>query len=270
MGRRNEPLATPAQLAYIEKLGGRPFSFETKYEASARIDMLLGRKNGAPASPEYVAIEYRRWIDNKHAPSGRSPGSSWRYVSGDADSLDIKTIEREAGSLSTILCRTSDKAHARRVMLSHKAGHDLAGAHGHERILKQLAPSGDVELLVDITVAHLSEAVKRKPARSGWMLVALRRWAKDADLLALVGADVRLVIRTLGGSLTPTTTGPEARNIVNRAAETCGLVEEALRQGHPAEWASKLARNKTGVELSERHVNEIVQRMKNEAERVSA
>ncbi|MDO3102682.1 MULTISPECIES: hypothetical protein [Mycobacteroides] len=157
-----------------------------------------------------------------------------------------------------------------RTAVSHRGAYQLSGAHGHERLLKHLAPKGGIDLLSDVTPEHLREAVKRKTTRTGWVFLALRLWMQNKTLVDVTRTDTLAVIAVLGGSMTPTTTGPEAQQIVDRAVETTALVEELLRQGHPARWATKLARNKSGVELPEALAGALVRRMKSEAEQVSA
>lgn len=157
-----------------------------------------------------------------------------------------------------------------RTAVSHRGGYRLAGTHGHERLLKHLAPQGDIDLLSDLTPEHLRAAVKRKTTRTGWVFLALRLWMQNKALVDVTRTDTLAVIAVLGSSLTPMTTGPEAQQIVDRAVETHALVEELLRQGHPSGWATRLARNKSGVELPEALADEIVRRMKAETEQVSA
>lgn len=157
-----------------------------------------------------------------------------------------------------------------RTAVSHRGGYRLAGTHGHDRLLKHLAPKGGIELLSDVTPEHLREAVKRKTTRTGWVFLALRLWMQNKALVDVTRTDTLAVIAVLGSSLTPTTTGPEAQQIVDRAVETHALVGELLRQGHPVAWAAKLARNKNGVEMPEPVVAELARRTKTEAEQVSA
>ncbi|SKF73000.1 Uncharacterised protein [Mycobacteroides abscessus subsp. abscessus] len=153
-----------------------------------------------------------------------------------------------------------------RTTVSHRGAYQLSGAHGHERLLKHLAPKSGIELLSDLTPEHLRGAVKRKTTRTGWVFLALRLWMQNKALIDVTRTDTLAVIAVLGDSLTPTTTGPEAQKLVDRAVETTALVEELLRQGHPARWATKLVRNKSGVELPEALAGALVRRMKSEAE----
>lgn len=126
-----------------------------------------------------------------------------------------------------------------------------------------------VQRLADLTPALLSDAVKRNPT-DAVLHVALRGWVKNKELLAITRTDTLAAIEVLACGLTPTTTGLETQKLVDDAVETHALVEEALRQGHPAAWAIKLARNKTGVELPELLIDELARRMKTEAAPVSA
>lgn len=157
-----------------------------------------------------------------------------------------------------------------RTAVSHRGAYQLSGAHGHERLLKHLAPKGGIDLLSDVTPEHLREAVKRKTTRTGWVFLALRLWMQNKTLVDVTRTDTLAVIAVLGDSLTPTTTGPEAQQLVDKAVETTALVEELLRQGHPVPWAAKIARNRTGVELREPVVAELARRTKSETEQVSA
>lgn len=281
--------ATPAQKHYILKLAGCEYFSQVarvtrvgmtqrakagdlwRGEASDIIDDLLNQQGGgAEPEPEFLAVEYRTWKDNRYSHSGRTPSTARYFTYGSADDRALKEKMREVGHLAETLYRGSDEETARRVMLSHRGGYRLAGTHGHERLLKHLAPKGGIDLLSDVTPEHLREAVKRKTTRTGWVFEALRGWGKDDGLLTSSRTDTLAVLAALGDSMTSTTTGPEAQQIVDRAVETHALVGELLRQGHPSGWATKLARNKSGVELPEALADEIVRRMKSEAEQVSA
>ncbi|MBN7388526.1 Uncharacterised protein [Mycobacteroides abscessus subsp. abscessus] len=190
----------------------------TRSEASAIIEDLL-EQQGKNAH-EYVAVEYRKWVDNKYASNGRTPSTARYFVSGDAYSSDIRDVLRKAGSLAEVLYRGRDEERAERVMRSHQGGYELAGAHGHERLLKHLAPQEDIDLLSDVTPAHLRAAVKRKSARTGYVFDALRRWRRCTSLRNTSRPDTLAVIAALASSLTRTTTGPEAQRLVDQALET--------------------------------------------------
>lgn len=281
--------ATPAQKHYILKLAGCKYFSQVaqvtrvgmtqrakagdlwRGEASDIIDDLLNQQGGGvEPKPEFLAVEYRTWKDNRYSHSGRTPSTARYFTYGSADDRALKEKMREVGHLAETLYRGSDEETARRVMLSHRGGYRLAGTHGHERMLKHLAPKGGIELLSDVTPEHLREAVKRKTTRTGWVFEALRGWVKDEGLSTITRTDTLAVIAVLGDSLTPATSGTEAQQIVDRAVETTALVGELLRQGHPARWATKLARNKSGVEMPETVVAELARRTKTEAEQVSA
>ncbi|MDQ8118536.1 hypothetical protein [Mycobacteroides abscessus] len=190
----------------------------TRSEASDIIDDLL-EQQGKNAH-EYVAVEYRKWVDSKYAHNGRTPSTTRYFVSGDAYSSDIRDVLRKAGSLVEVLYRGRDEELARRVMRSHEGGYELAGAHGHERLLKHLAPQEDIDLLSDVTPVHLRAAVKRKTARTGYVLDALRGWRKCTPLRNTSRTDTLAVIAALASSLTSKTTGPEAQRLVDQALET--------------------------------------------------
>ncbi|QSM95670.1 hypothetical protein I3U40_07955 [Mycobacteroides abscessus subsp. abscessus] len=213
-----------------------------------------------PPTTEFIAAEYRHWLGNRHAASGHVPSTARYFVAGDIASSDIRGVLREAGTLADVLYRGDDPEAAERVVLSHRGGYELAGAHGHDRLLKHLSSKGDVRLLADLAPEHLREAVRRKTTRTGWVYAALCRWAKNTALLATTRTDTLAVIAILGAELTPTTMGPEAQKLVDDAMETFALVEELLSQGYPAQWAIKTARNMTGVELPEQVVSEMVRR----------
>ncbi|MBN7483780.1 hypothetical protein [Mycobacteroides abscessus] len=281
--------ATPAQKHYILKLAGCEYFSQVarvtrvgmtqrakrgdlwRGEASDIIDDLLAQQGGGTEQErEFLAVEYRTWQDNHYSRSGRTPSTARYFAHGNADDRTLKEKMRESGHLAETLYQGSDEETARRTMLSHRGGYGLAGAHGHERLLKHLAPKGGIELLSDLAPEHLREAVKRKTTRTGWVFLALRLWMQNNALLDVTRTDTLAVLAALGDSMTSTTTGPEAQQIVDRAVETHALVGELLRQGHPSGWATKLARNKSGVELPEALADEIVRRMKSEAEQVSA
>ncbi|MBN7483727.1 hypothetical protein [Mycobacteroides abscessus] len=240
-------------------------------EASDIIDDLLAQQGGrAEQEPEFLAVEYRTWKDNRYSHSGRTPSTARYFTCGSADDRTLKEKMRESGHLAETLYQGPDEETARRTMLSHRGGYRLAGTRGHERLLKHLAPKGGIELLSDVTPEHLREAVKRKTTRTGWVFEALRGWGKDDGLLTSSRTDTLAVLAALGDSMTSATSGTEAQQIVDRAVETPALVEELLRQGHPAPWVVKMARNKTGIELPEPVVAELARRTKTEAEQVSA
>ncbi|WP_078278372.1 hypothetical protein [Mycobacteroides franklinii] len=274
--------ATDKQRDYIAKLAkGRTvvssIASITRGEASAIIDDLL-KMQGVEKVHEYVAVEYRKWVDNKYASNGRTPSTTKYFTHGDAYSSDIREVLRKAGSLAEVLYRGRDEELARRVMQSHQGGYELAGAHGHERLLKHLAPQEDIDLLSDVTPAHLREAVRRKTTRTGWVFEALSWWTKDrmfgparqTVLRGVTRTDTLAVIGVLGDSMTAEMTGTEAQQLVDRAVETHQLVEELLGKGHPSPWASKMARNKTGVEMPELVAAEMVRRKNIENVQVSA
>lgn len=240
-------------------------------EASDIIDDLLAQQGGgAEQEPEFLAVEYRTWLDNRYSYSGKTPSTARYFTYGSADDRALKEKMREVGHLAEELYRGPDAELARRTMLSHRGAYQLSGAHGHERLLKHLAPQGDIDLLSDLTPEHLRVAVKRKTTRTGWVFLALQLWMQNKALIDVTRTDTLAVLAALGDSMTSATSGTEAQQIVDRAVETTALVEELLRQGHPAPWAVKMARNKTGIELPEALVDEIVRRMKTEAEQVSA
>lgn len=216
--------ATDKQRDYIAKLAkGRTvvssIASITRGEASAIIDDLL-KMQGVEKVHEYVAVEYRQWVDNKYASNGRTPSTARYFVAGDAYSSDIRDVLRKAGSLAEVLYRGRDEELARRVMQAHQGGYELAGAHGHERLLKHLAPQEDIDLLSDVTPAHLREAVRRKTARTGYVFDALRRWRKCTSLRNTSRPDTLAVIAALASSLTSKMTGTEAQKLVDQAIET--------------------------------------------------
>lgn len=243
-------------------------------------DLLAQQQQGGVEGqkPEFVAVEYRLWQNNKYASSGRTPSTARHFKHGDAVSSDIKDVLRESGSLAEVLYRGGDAELAERTMLSHRGGYELAGAHGHERLLKHLTTQGGARLLSDVTPAHLREAVRRKTTRTGWVFEALSWWTKDrmfgparqTVLRGVTRTDTLAVIGVLGDSMTAEMTGTEAQQLVDRAVETHQLVEELLGKGHPSPWASKMARNKTGVEMPELVAAEMVRRKNIENVWVSA
>lgn len=232
--------ATEKQKAYILKLADRAHFSQVAHvtrvymtqrakqgnlwrsEASDIIEDLL-EQQGVKTVHEFVAVEYRVWLDSKYSHTGKIPSTTRHFVSGDAFSGEIRDVLRKAGSLAEVLYRGRDEERAKRVMLSHQGGYELAGAHGHERLLKHLVPQEDIDLLSDLTPAHLREAVRRKSARTGWVFDSLRGWTKNKSLASITRPDTFAVIGVLGSALTSTTTGPEAQKILDQAVETYQL-----------------------------------------------
>lgn len=228
--------ATDKQVEYILKLAGCKYLSQVakitsvsmtnrarqgglwRSEASDIIDDLLSQQSGEPVTPpDFVVVEYRRWKKCNYSTTGLTPSTTRYFIMGAENDSHIKEVMRESGHLAEEVWRGTDSEAAQRARVSHEGANRLAGAHGHERLMKHLAPQGDVSLLVDITPEHLLAAVRRKPARTGWALEAMQSWAEDEQLGAITGDDTMAAVRALGSGLTPSTTGTEAQELVRRA-----------------------------------------------------
>jgi hypothetical protein len=235
-----------------------------KTEASAIIDDLLALKNGdpeptPPGHVSYVVLEYRKWEDNKYATNGRAPSRQIYFAWGDEGGDTIKDIHRSAGHLAEIVWRGQGDpdAAAKRAWASHRGAYRVAGAHGHDRLLKHLMPNADPDkdLIVDVTPNQLRTALRRKTTRTGWVADALRKWCGNGDLAAHVSPETLAVIAVLGTALTDgeELTGPEAQELVGRALEACRVVAESGcgEYGLPVPWAVTVMSGITGIELPE-------------------
>lgn len=126
---------------------------------------------------------------------------------------------------------------------------------------------GDEELLAELTPEHIQAALQHKRTRYGWALTEpLRGWARHESMLPFVRLDTLVTMVVLGDPFTLSpcnerTCEKEVQEIVDDAVATVTRVEELLRRGYPAQWATKMARSVTGIELPELVVSEIVRRV---------
>ncbi|AMT69212.1 MULTISPECIES: hypothetical protein [Mycobacteroides] len=128
---------------------------------------------------------------------------------------------------------------------------------------------GDEELLAELTPEHLRAALRHKRTRTryGWALgEPLRWWAQHEATLTLVRLDTLAAMVVLADSLTYLPCDDRAfrtdvQELVDDAVATVTRVEELLRRGYPAQWATKMARSVAGIELPELVVSEMVRRV---------
>lgn len=209
----------------------------------------------------YVAAEYR--LRRGHGAPGRNGGtlsSERHFMCKRSDNPNLKAMLR-IGS-ARVLYRSKDEETATRAMFSHWAGYQLNGPDGHAKLLKLLAPTGETELLVDVTPQQIREAVGFHGPGNRQLFDVLTDWVYD-KLRTNSRADTLIVITAaLAGGLTSASSGAEAQSIVDRAVEVQLIVQEAMARGYPPLWAAKMARNKMGIQLSEPVVAELARRMK--------
>lgn len=209
----------------------------------------------------YVAAEYR--LRRGRGAPGRNGGtlSGERYFMCKRSDNPTLKAKLRTGS-ARVLYRSEDEETATRAMFSHSAGYLLNGPDGHAQLLKLLVPTGETELVVDVTPQQIREAVATHGIGNSQLFDVLTCWVYD-KLRTNSRADTLIVIAaSLAGGLTSASSGAEAQDIVDRAVEVQLIVQEAMARGYPALWAAKLARNKTGIQLSEPFVAELARRMK--------
>ncbi|WP_131807321.1 hypothetical protein [Mycobacteroides abscessus] len=209
----------------------------------------------------YVAAAYRLRLDHG-APRryGGTLSGERHFMCRRSDNPNLKAMLRTGSA--RVLYRSEDEETATRAMFSHWAGYRLNGPDGHAQLLKLLVPTGETELLVDVTPQQIREAVGLHGTGNSQLFDVLTDWVYD-KLRTNTRADTLIVIAaSLAGGLTSASSGAEAQDIVDRAVEVQLTVQGAMTQGYPALWAAKLARNKTGIQLSEPVVAELARRMK--------